>query len=108
MSYEARRMSTYIVPSSGTAVPLPCEESLYFRVLTSPLPHKAILFSKLPLTFSVLSHGLGDFSCLVFSRQVCAPLFPLPLSGFHLLPEIVSIKQPSIYVHDRLKPLRAI
>lgn len=43
----------------GLCSVIPREESLYCLVLISLVPHKAIHFPKLPLTFSALSHGRG-------------------------------------------------
>ena len=94
-------------PSWDCAATQPrCEESPYCLGRTSPLP-PAILSPKQPWLSLFWAVTRGISPAQFAQGRSGSPLFPLPLSGFCFLPEMVSIKQPSIYVHDRLKPLRA-
>lgn len=77
----------------GLGSVIPREESLYCLVLISLVPHKAIHFPKLPLTFSALSHGRGISQAQFFKAKggsgvgaVC--VLVLPSAPFWLPPPI--------------------
>lgn len=75
-------------------------------VLRAP-PSPSNSLPKAALAFSILSCGVGVSPVQFAQGKSVFLLFPLPLSGFHFLPEIISKMHPSVYVHDRLKPLSA-
>lgn len=79
----------------GLGSVIPREESLYCLVLISLVPHKAIHFPKLPLTFSALSHGRGISQAQFFKSRGgrgggggAACVLVLPSAPFWLPPPI--------------------